>query len=145
IISYYEFNDTRNEMGEKALETAQIVANIPSIVNAFYMEEPEKIIQPLAEEIRHYSGAEFIVIGNTNSIRYSHPDSFKLGKRMVGGDNDQALIEGESYISEAVGSLGPSLRGKTPVIGVNGEIVGIVSVGFMIDDIQSIIYNRLLK
>lgn len=145
IFSYNEFSDTRNEVGRKALETSKIVAKIPTIINAFYQDEPELIIQPLVEEIRRFSGAEFIVVGNTDSIRYSHPDPKKIKERMIGGDNDQALIQGESYISEAVGSLGPSLRGKAPIIGVDGEIIGIVSVGFMMDDIQSMIYNRLFR
>ncbi|WP_339226974.1 sensor histidine kinase [Oceanobacillus sp. FSL K6-2867] len=145
IFSYYEFNDTKKEIGEKALESANVITRLPTLINAFYTEQPEQIIQPLIEEIIQYTGAEFIVVGNTDSIRYAHPDPNKIGEKMVGGDNDQALIHGEAYISEAVGSLGPSLRGKAPIIGMNGEIVGIVSVGFMIQDIQSIIYKRLLK
>ncbi|MHA6252784.1 ATP-binding protein [Oceanobacillus sp. CAU 1775] len=145
VFSYYEFSDTKNEIGGKALETAKIVARLPTVINAFYSERPELVIQPLVEEIKRFSGAEFIVVGNKNSIRYSHPDPSKIGEKMVGGDNDQALIHGQSYISEAVGSLGPSLRGKAPIFGVDGEILGIVSVGFMMDDIQSMIYSRLLK
>ncbi|WP_067729116.1 ATP-binding protein [Oceanobacillus damuensis] len=145
IFSYHEFVDTENEIGTKALDTAKIVTRIPTLINAFYHENPEKTIQPLVEEIRRYTGAEYIVVGNTDSIRYSHPDPKKIGEKMVGGDNDQALIDGESYISKAVGSLGPALRGKAPVLGVDGEIIGIVSVGFMIEDIQSMIYKRLLK
>lgn len=145
IFSYFEYNDTKEEIGKRALETAEIVSRLPTIINAFYTEQPELIIQPKVEEIRRQIGAEFIVVGNTESIRYAHPDPKKIGKTMVGGDNDPALIDGESYISEAVGSLGPSLRGKAPIRGVDGEIIGIVSVGFMIEDIKSIIYNRLLK
>ena len=45
---------------------------------------------------------------------------------MVGGDNERALINGESYISEATGTLGPALRGKTPIKNDQGEIVGII-------------------
>ncbi len=40
---------------------------------------------------------------------------------------------GESYVSEAVGSLGKAMRGKTPVFDAEGNIIGIVSVGFMLD------------
>lgn len=146
IFSYYEFNDTEEEIGGKALETANIVARLPTLINAFYAtDQPELIIQPLIEDVRRYTGAEFIVIGNTDSIRYAHPDPKKIGEKMVGGDNDQALIHGETYISKATGSLGPSLRGKTPIIGVDGEIIGIVSVGFMMEDIKTIIYKRLIK
>lgn len=145
IFSYFEYKDTKEEIGQRALETANIVSRLPTIINAFYTDEPHIIIQPKAEEIRRKIGAEFVVVGNKDSIRYSHSDPKKIGQKMVGGDNDLALIEGKSYISEATGSLGPSLRGKAPIFGIDNEIIGIVSVGFMLDDIKTIIYNRLLK
>jgi two-component system CitB family sensor kinase len=58
---------------------------------------------------------------------------------MVGGDNFGALEEGRSYVSKAVGSLGPSLRGKVPITNDKGEVIGIVSVGFLIEDIENTI------
>src|SRR5699024_7086949 len=88
---------------------------------------------------------EFVVVGNKRSIRYAHPDKEKLGKQMVGGDNDKALIDGEYYTSKAAGSLGPSLRGKAPIFDVEGDIIGIVSVGFLVEDIRSMILNKVAK
>ena len=60
---------------------------------------------------------------------------------MVGDDNERALLLGESYISEATGTLGAALRGKTPVFNEDGEIIGIVSVGFLNEDISSIFFQ----
>lgn len=50
-----------------------------------------------------------------------------------GGDNDQALIHGQYYVSEATGSLGTAIRGKAPIWDEEGNIIGLVSVGFMMD------------
>ncbi|KHF26949.1 Sensor histidine kinase DcuS [Anoxybacillus sp. BCO1] len=58
---------------------------------------------------------------------------------MVGGDNE-AVLQGKSIISEAVGSLGPAIRGKAPIFDDNGQVIGIVSVGFMLEDIQKIVW-----
>ena len=33
--------------------------------------------------------SEFIVVGDRNEIRYTHPDPSKVGQNMVGGDNEQ--------------------------------------------------------
>ena len=55
---------------------------------------------------------------------------------MVGGDNKGVLLEGKSYVSKATGSLGPSLRGKVPIHNQENEIIGVVSVGFSMDDIH---------
>ncbi|WP_233254367.1 ATP-binding protein [Salipaludibacillus keqinensis] len=124
------------QSGERALSVALSVASIPAVRHAFEDEHPEETIQPIAEDIRVETGAEFIVVGNDQEIRYSHPLEDRIGHRMVGEDNDRALLEGESYVSRAVGSLGPSIRGKTPVYDDDGEIIGVVSVGFLQEDIE---------
>ncbi|WP_425263925.1 ATP-binding protein [Thermoflavimicrobium dichotomicum] len=129
-------NHTEDHVGKRALSVAQAVAEIPELRQAFHTREPWKIIQPIAEKIRQKTGAEYIVVGNRQGIRYSHPLPDRLGKKMVGGDNAPALMKGDSYISKAVGSLGPAVRGKVPVISEQGEIVGVVSVGFLLSDIQ---------
>ncbi|MGV2788603.1 sensor histidine kinase, partial [Clostridium perfringens] len=93
------------------------------------------IIQPVVEEIRLETDAEYIVIGNREGIRYAHPLADRIGKEMVGGDNGPVL-KGMSIISKAIGSMGPSLRGKTPIYNDKNEIIGIVSVGILMKDIE---------
>ncbi|MCM3570375.1 sensor histidine kinase [Neobacillus mesonae] len=142
FFSYYESKQTEEQMGQMALLTAKTVSFMPTIRNAFMEDNPSKTIQPIVEHIRKDVGAEFIVVGNKEKIRYSHPDESKIGKKMVGGDSNKAIDEGKYYTSKAKGSLGPSLRGKAPIFDYNGNIIGILSVGFMIDDIkQNIIYK----
>ncbi|MGO4888196.1 ATP-binding protein [Anaerobacillus sp. MEB173] len=137
-----EYSSTVEEqIGIRALAVAQTVSEIPSIRDAFYSEDPISIIQPIVEEIRVKTNSEFIVVGNKEGIRYSHPLSERLGQQMVGNDNEPALMYGESYVSKAVGSLGPSVRGKVPIYSDDGEIIGIVSVGLLIDDIDFVILH----
>jgi len=127
-------SNLKKEIGSKALSVAQSIANMPEIEKAFHTENPASIIQPIAESIRKQVGAEFIVIGNRDEIRYSHPNPKRLGQKMVGGDNGRAF-NGESVISESTGTLGPSLRGKAPIFG-QGEVIGVVSVGYLQTDIE---------
>ncbi|MGO2393398.1 MULTISPECIES: ATP-binding protein [unclassified Halomonas] len=121
------------QMGERALAVAKTVASMPQIINAFAIPDPSFIIQPLAERIRHETGARYVVVGDAQSRRYSHPVQERIGEKMVGGDNDQALIYGQFYVSEATGSLGTAMRGKAPIWDEEGNIIGVVSVGFMMD------------
>lgn len=140
ILFYYILANTiEQQLGKRALHVAETISKMPEIIDAFDEEEPWQTIQPIAERIRVETNAEYIVIGNKEGIRYSHPLQDRLGKKMVGGDNEQALVYGKSYVSKATGSLGPSLRGKVPVFNEEGAIIGVVSVGFMMDDIHSII------
>ncbi|MGM7720174.1 ATP-binding protein [Metabacillus sp. Hm71] len=129
------------QLSKRALHVATTIALMPEIQNAFYTEDPSGVIQPIVEKIRVQIDAEYIVVGNKEGIRYSHPLPERIGKKMVGGDNEKALKDGKSYVSKATGSLGPSLRGKVPVIGKNGEIIGVVSVGFLIEDIHDLVFG----
>ncbi|ULT59041.1 sensor histidine kinase [Neobacillus drentensis] len=124
----------KHEIGTKALSVAQTIANMPDIQTAFRANDPSALIQPIAEKIRKQVGAEFIVVGNRNEIRYSHPNPNRIGQKMVGGDNGRVFI-GKSVISESTGTLGPSLRGKAPIIS-EGMVIGVVSVGYLQTEIQ---------
>lgn len=129
------------QIGNRALNLAVTTANRPDVIAGFTNEDPTRVLQPIAETVRKLSGAEYVVIGNTEGIRYAHPVAERIGQKMVGDDNERALINGESYISEATGTLGPALRGKTPVVNEHGDIVGVISVGFLKEDISDTFYS----
>ncbi|WP_418936248.1 ATP-binding protein [Paenisporosarcina quisquiliarum] len=129
-------NSIEQQIGNRALNIAETTASRPDVIAGFEETNPSAVLQPIAENVRRLSGAEYVVIGNKEGIRYAHPVTKRIGQKMVGDDNERALINGESYISEATGTLGPALRGKTPVKNAQGEIVGVISVGFLKDDIS---------
>src|SRR5690606_21937866 len=117
------------------LSSAQLVAEHPVVIEGLKKSEPTPELQQFTTDIKEQIGAEYVVLGDENGIRYTHPDVNKIGKKMVGNDNYRALVKGESYVSIAEGSLGKALRGKAPVKDENGDIIGVVSVGFLYDQI----------
>ncbi|WP_392454544.1 ATP-binding protein [Chryseomicrobium aureum] len=135
LINHYLQDSIVEEMGEKALTSAYLIADRPDVQAAFFEPNPSERLQPIAEEIRKDTQATFVVIGNAQGIRYTHPDPEKIGQSMVGGDNDSALVNGEAIVSITTGSLGESIRGKVPVM-VDGEVVGIISVGYLTEEVQ---------
>ncbi|KYC73206.1 hypothetical protein B4096_0954 [Heyndrickxia coagulans] len=80
-----EQRQIEQQEGRLALNIAKTVAAMPDVVDAFQSKDPSDTIQPLAEKIRKETGAEFIVVGNREGIRYSHPLPGRIGKKMVGG------------------------------------------------------------
>jgi two-component system CitB family sensor kinase len=140
IFYYMMTTALEDQIGTRALKVAETVANMSDIRKAFQTSDPSKIIQPLVEKVRDQIDAEYIVVGNREGIRYSHPLPERIGQEMVGGDNGPVLA-GQSIISKAIGSLGPSLRGKAPLFDDQGNVIGIVSVGFLTKDINSITYT----
>lgn len=141
FLRHFLSQSIEDQVGKRALSLAQSVALIPELRAAFSLDDPASAIQGIVEPIREETGAEFIVVGNREGVRYAHPDPAKIGKQMVGGDNDRALQSGESYVSKKEGSLGLSVRGKVPVYS-DGRVVGVVSVGFLNEDIQQIARNE---
>ncbi len=130
--------ELEQRIGDQALQLSNIVSNLPQIRQGL-AERNVDMVQPIAEQIRKNTDARFIVVGDRDGIRFSHPIPERIGKKRVGGDNARALENGESYVSRAVGSLGPSIRGKSPVYDNDGQIIGVTSVGYMLDSVDKTI------
>ena len=131
-LKHWEEQDS----GKNALGIATFLSTSPCVIKAIETNDPEKIRDKI-EYLRASVNAAFIVVGDKNGIRLSHPIAERIGKPMKGDDNDRALKQGLSYVSVAEGSLGKSVRGKTPVIDDKGDIVGVVSVGYLLTSIES--------
>ena len=134
----------REQIGRKAVEVAQSVALNREIVDNLQQGDAS-IVQRVAERIRKATGAEYVVVGDRDGIRFSHPDPDKIGRHFVGGDLRPALEQGLSYASEAVGTLGPSLRGIVPVRNAQQQIIGFVAVGYLLSDINAMIADKQLE
>lgn len=132
------------EKGDLAAAEAKTIASMREVVEAFQQPDPSLIVQPIAENLRDKTGAEFIVIANTDLIRYSHANPDEIGKHMVGDDND-LVLQGKTSITRATGTLGYSVRGKAPIFDANGAQIGVVSVGFLVKTLWSQLYGYLFK
>jgi sensor histidine kinase regulating citrate/malate metabolism len=143
IVSTYLVDTIlEDQLGKRVLSVSQTIASMPEVTRLLENQDPDGKLQVMAEEIRLKIGAQFVVIGDLQQKRYSHPDPGKIGKTMVGGDNTRALKEGMTYTSLAVGTLGLSLRGKAPIIDANKKIIGIVSVGYLEESIHQMIVGK---
>ncbi len=116
--------------GKQALALAQSIASDSYLISAMEVGEFPYELAERYDKLQRDTDISFIVIGDVNQIRIYHPERDRIGLPMQGGDSINAL-QGQSYISKAVGSLGPSIRGKVPIINVSGKIVGLVSVGVL--------------
>lgn len=141
FLNQFISNIIEDQVGKRALNLAHSISYMPEIKEAFQLEDPSSVIQAIVTPIKEKTGAEFIVVGNRQGIRYSHPNPSRIGEKMVGGDNDRALVFGQSYVSKKSGTLGLSIRGKAPIYS-DGEIVGVVSVGYLNENVQNIITDQ---
>ncbi len=124
-----------HQIGMRALIQAKEIASDPAVIKQVKANNLAAIEQ-LIERRRLTSDASFIVIGDKEGIRLSHPIKERIGLPMKGADNESALIRGESYISHSEGSLGVSIRGKAALKDANGDVIGVVSVGYLLDQLD---------
>ncbi len=141
LFSDFSERTLREQLGRKALDLAQSVAMNPLVREGIENADGASV-QLFAETLRQATKAEYVVVGDRHGIRLSHPEPDRIGRRFVGGDLGPALNEGRSYVSEAVGTLGPSLRGITPVLGVNQDVIGFVAVGYLTSQIEEQIRSQ---
>lgn len=126
----------QDDLAKKAKEVSIYLSRSPEVIQLIQTRHVG-IQQQKMRDLTKLIGAAYIVIGDNNSIRLIHPYDDRLGKRMVGGDNEKALKQGLSYISYAKGSLGHAVRGKSAVLDNSGNIIGIVSVGYLLDNLEN--------
>ncbi|TNE97073.1 MAG: sensor histidine kinase, partial [Gammaproteobacteria bacterium] len=138
-----------DEIARRALMVAKTVAATPAVINGIRSRDiPD--LNRLAARLADTNEALFIVIGDHEAIRLAHPDTSRIGFSMADDDGDdgrEALVNGNAYVGRAKGSLGESMRGKAPVKAPDsGDIIGIVSVGYSLDQVDTTIqrYNIVL-
>jgi len=133
----YTFSNAMNhQISTRAVIQAREIASDPQLIQ----EVKHNNIAGVQKQIKRLQGisdANFIVVGDKNGIRLAHPDEQKIGFPMQGGDNVRALENGEHYYSIRQGSLGYAIRGKSPIIAQNGLIIGVISVGYLLENVSN--------
>ena len=150
IGAVVSFLQARSELdrhaGDRALAVARVVAMDADVIEAFSTPEPQAIIDPIAENFRTATGAAFIVVADDKGIRLSHPIPQLIGTSLLGdpGENPQAVLSGKTFVGIQNGSLGRSMRAKTPIRNADGKVIGLVSVGISEQRISETLRAHLL-
>ncbi|MEA0983857.1 sensor histidine kinase DpiB, partial [Salmonella enterica subsp. enterica serovar Enteritidis] len=71
-----------------------------------------------------------------HSIRLYHPNPEKIGYPMQ-FTKPGALERGASYFITCTGSIGMALLAKTPIFDNKGNVIGVVSIGYLVSKIDS--------
>lgn len=126
--AYQQITSTREHLADKVRISASHLKDHPLVTEALETESTSEELIEFVKVIRIENNFRYIVVMDTEQIRYTHPVAERIGEHFIGDDAD-LVFEGESYISESVGFLGPSVRAFEPVYSSAGDIIGAVSVG----------------
>ncbi|WP_394884551.1 ATP-binding protein [Clostridium butyricum] len=133
------------------MNVAKMAANSEEVV--YDLKEKDatgKIENYIKNQINCLEQVEYIIVADNSGIRYSHPNHKSIGYKFAGGDEKRVVENGESYISEATGTLGRSLRAFVPIYDIeNDNQIGFVCVGTLIQSVdkaknEAIVYILLI-
>lgn len=124
------------KIDEGLFATASALAESGLVARA--MEEgscDRDMVEYLDDLVRNTADLDVITIADKDSIRLYHVVHDRIGQPFVGDDQFRALA-GESYLSDAVGTMGLQRRAFSPIRDDEGNILGFVMAGTTIDRIK---------
>jgi two-component system cit operon sensor histidine kinase CitA len=142
---YYEINSQLySEIGLRAKIQAKDIALFPPLIDAVEHQDHIALAKAMAPLVKN-TDASYLVVGNAQGVHLFHSLSpEKVGEKMVGGDNLDAL-SGLPTITIRTGATGVSLRGKAPIFNAKNEVIGIVSVGYLKSHLDHISSRKLFQ
>ncbi|MBT2403242.1 SpoIIE family protein phosphatase [Streptomyces sp. ISL-87] len=134
-------HDVDREARSRSVAVAQTFAHSLGLRQALQSPDPSKTLQPLTEVTRKDAGVDFIVVMDTNGIRYTHPLPDRIGKRFVG--TIEPSLAGQVYTESVEGPLGQEIQAVVPVFAPDGQVVALVSAGLTVENVTGAFDRQL--
>lgn len=134
---YLTYNFERyqfSQISSMAMNQAKMIAAMDTIVDSVKRRDKEKLAEVI-EKMTEESDFSYVVIGDENSIRLYHPYKEKIGYRLHSSLDNPNITESHFVTSE--GSIGLAMRAKTPIYDEEGNIIGVVSLGYLLSKINN--------
>ncbi|GAA1035864.1 SpoIIE family protein phosphatase [Streptomyces murinus] len=127
--------DTTAEARRRSVAVAETFAHSPGVLQALAAPQPSKVLQPITEAGRKAAGVDFIVVMDTQGIRYTHPIPSKIGQRFVGTIGPS--LAGQTYTESVHGPLGREMQATVPIEDAHGKVTALVSAGLKVKNVTS--------
>ncbi|MER6996833.1 SpoIIE family protein phosphatase [Streptomyces sp. NPDC000410] len=134
-------HDTKREALNRSVAVAESFSHGPGMLATLKTPDPTRVLQPLTEEARKKAGVDFIVVMDTNGIRYTHPQPDRIGKRFVG--TIEPSLRGEVLLESVDGPLGQEVQAVVPVTDDDGKVVALVSAGMTVQNVTGVVNRQL--
>ncbi|MFM9369689.1 SpoIIE family protein phosphatase [Streptomyces sp. Da 82-17] len=136
---------TTDAARHRTLAVAQSFANAPGTLEALDDRDPTAVLQPRAEAAREGSGTDYVVVWNTDGIRYTHPDPALIGRHVIGPVEEvlAAARDGRPHTDTFQASTGPTVNSAAPVTRPDGSLAGVVSVGITVKRVEDVVGAQL--
>lgn len=141
FFAYVSGSEQAKETAARQVRAAALaIADSPSVREAIGTPDPSAVLQPYAERVRRDTGIAFVTIMSPERVRWTHPDSDRIGERFLG--HTARALRGETFTETYTGTLGPSIRVVTPIRD-GSRITGLVSAGITVERVSSQVRAQL--
>jgi two-component system CitB family sensor kinase len=142
LVTLRQRSELEHDYQQRALAVAQTFAATPSIRQALVRHNAadRRLIQSLAEQVRHLTGATYIVVVDRNGVRYSHLYPALIGRRIT---EPVIALDGRDHIDVDHGNIGISANVKVPIRAPGGPVIGEVSAGILEGQVSSQLLHEL--
>ncbi|MFI6978626.1 SpoIIE family protein phosphatase [Embleya sp. NPDC050154] len=134
-------HDSDREARNRAVAVAQTFAHSPGVIAALRSPDPSAVLQPLTEAGRMAAGVDFIVVTDTQGIRYTHPRPELIGLPVVA--NIEPALAGHMLVESVNGPLGREVQAVVPVTAPDGTVEGVVIAGLRVKNVTGVVDRQL--
>jgi two-component system, CitB family, sensor kinase len=141
VLVFVLTSGIRESQSKRALLTAQMVAQTPTLLEAFDAPVPSlEVIQTLVGHMRIRSGVDVLGVEDANGkpLALSVLEGFR--DRLPAIDNREPRSGWETVQFSKVGER-TAVRGMVPVRNRWGEVVGVVSAGYILPSVPRLAFN----
>ncbi|MDT0305505.1 SpoIIE family protein phosphatase [Streptomyces sp. DSM 44917] len=125
----------------RALSVAVSFAEAPGLREALREPDPTAELQPRAEAVRRQTGVDVVVVMDREGIRFTHPETARIGKRWIG-----SLREAQrgGVVRESVDDpMGRAHQVVVPVRDPDGTVVGLVGVAVATERVDLLVSEEM--
>ncbi|GAA0438708.1 ATP-binding protein [Lentibacillus halophilus] len=144
VVTYTEINQLYANKNRLSLQTAKTVSFVPAVNEAVHNHNSERL-EALTQQLDVRHQADFIVIQNRKGVILSHPDEAEVGNHLPFNDGYKAAVFGGYYNIDSDELLGPAVTGKAPIMTEAGDVLGVVTVGYLKKNINNVVFDRLKR
>jgi len=141
LSAYTNVKQVFSSKNKLSLQTAKTVALLPSVKEG--ITEESGSLQYLTDQFSIENDADFIIIQDKDGQILTHPQTEYLGEIHEFDSGYIARVYGGVYTLESDEFVDPSILGIAPVLSDSGNILGVVTVGFLKENVYAVIFDRL--
>ncbi|GAB4074925.1 ATP-binding protein [Barrientosiimonas marina] len=143
-VTYTEIKQLYANKNSLSLQTAKTISFVPAVKEALRDQDGERL-EALTKQLDIPAQADYIVIQNRQGTVLSHPNEAMIGIEQAFQDGYKAAVFGGYYNIDSSKWIGPSVTGKAPIMNERGNVLGVVTVGYLKENINDVVAHRLRR